>query len=78
VRHAAPDDIVRRQPGDVLPAQHNAAGLGLDHAGECAQRGAFAGTIRPDQRHQRPLWHAERNRVQHLHFAIAGDEVLDL
>ena len=78
MRDAVFHDFVRGHPGNVLAAKHHAAALGLDHPGQRPQRGGLASPVRTDQRDELPLRNLHRNALQHLNFAVSGNQIFNL
>ena len=48
-----------------------------NHPGDGAHCGRLAGAVRADQRHDLAFRHVDRDAVQHLHLAVAGEQIAD-
>jgi hypothetical protein len=70
-------DAVRRQPGNVGPAQHDAAPGGMMHACNRADQRGLARAVRAHDRDDRTLLHLQRHAVQRLGVAVKDVDLLD-
>src|SRR5262245_16293406 len=70
--HAAPHELVRRTPGEIVTNDLDSTGFRLHEAGGCAQQRALAGTIWPEQCDDLARVDAEVDVTQHDRFAVAG------
>ena len=67
----------RRQLGDVLSFDDNAAGKDVGEAEDRVQHGRLAGTVRPDQAQRLALADPQAEIMQDFHLAVAGAQIVD-
>jgi hypothetical protein len=60
-RDAAPDDLVRLEPRDVLAAQRHASARGARDAHDGQERGRLAGAVAADEAHHLAIADRERH-----------------
>jgi hypothetical protein len=72
------DDLVRRQPADIAPAEPDRAGARANAARDGHERGGLAGPVGADQGHDLALGHRDADAVQRLDVAVAGAQILEL
>ena len=75
---AAPHDLVRGQPGEVLAAQAHAAARGARQAHDGSQRGRLAGAVAADEADHLALADGERHALQDVGLAVIRVDVLEL
>ena len=76
--HAGGADPVRRQAGDVLAVEGDAAGIGRLEAGDGGEQRRLAGAVGPDQADDLALPHVERGLVDGLQAAERLGELAHL
>ena len=76
-RDPAPDDLVRRNPEEVVAVEDDAPPFGLVEPRDDVERGRLAGAVRPDQPDDLALLGRERHVVERENAAEAAGQVLD-
>jgi hypothetical protein len=64
-------------PTDVDIAEDDASTRRMVHAGDGANEGGLAGSVRPDDGNDRPLADLERHAVERLRVAVKNIEIVD-
>ena len=75
VAESAGDDLVRRQAGDVLAAEGDAAAFRADQAGEGVQRGGLARSVAAEERDNRALRNLKGDAAQRVDGTVADGEI---
>ena len=78
VADAATRHVGRREAGDVLPLEDDAAGGGGNEAGDGLEQGGFAGTVAAEQGDDLALAHVERGVVEDVALAVEGVDLGDV
>src|SRR5581483_11110367 len=73
----AGEDTSRGQPGDLLPAEQNAAAPGPQQAAEHLQGRRLAGAVRADDARDRPLGHFQIESAEDIAVPVAAGDVLE-
>ena len=71
-----PRHLMRRQAGDVAPAEADRACAAID-AADAVEHARLAGAIRPDQRQKLRALHRKRDAVEHDEAAEPQPQILD-
>ena len=72
------DDLVGRQAGELVPVEHDAPGRGHVHTREHVEERRLAGSVRPDERDDRPAWDREVDIVRrHEPTELLADALRD-
>ena len=68
-------DLVRRQPGDVLAVEHDAAGARRRQAEDRADQRGLAGAVRAEHAGDAAGLDRKRNALQHIGLVVGGVDV---
>ena len=75
IAHAFLGTLVHREASDLFFPEENAAGIGLDQAGDHIEAGGFAGAVGAEQAHDLALFHFDRHALDDRAFAVFFDQV---
>jgi hypothetical protein len=77
-QHAAMEELVWRQPGDVLAVEHDLAAIGRDVSRYEIEKRGFSGPIRADESGDRTAFDPERAVVDSPQAAKALGDALNV
>ena len=72
-----PEADMRRLAGDVIAVEVNLASPYVHQPGDCAEQGALAAAVGPEDARHLAIAGLDRHAVENLHSSVTGDHVAD-